>query len=1402
MVSRNRVDEIMGEDRTRTRFIDATGGMNANAEPWKVADNEYPAAENMILEGDGLVSRGGSLLVSAANATGDVYKAIAEYTFYDRQGVLTLCVVAAALDSTTVNYHVFTRTTASPSVWSEVTISSGGTVTSTAVPKLLNFKNRMIICDGVDRPKEYNRNDNTAAISLLGIDGPNRKKYLCDFYPAGGTATLDDPFYTNAPYAISLASGASLTALNAYTIDITQLATHTNSACLKLTGSTTADAQISQAIAFTNNVNLTQFLDGSASDDNDYIVFTVYFENMLSMKHFFVDIDTYSASAWASGHGYWRRLELTQAILNANDWGGAPGNNNGRYFVKLTKQAFLDSTDAEDLDWTAVTDAFSWATVKRIRFGIETIATAPTEPTCAYVDLVGMEESPPIVSPSEKVLRSFDPQEAWSPLAPSGMTVGYDYTTKTQGFASYKATIPAVATNVGWGIIQSAEATAKDWGHWAGDEEIKQSDFVAIDIYNDTANAIGIWLTLRFLNGSGEKVGVTKGIINALFPEGARLPMVGILKAQTWTTIYVPLKFMMQTFWLTRKEVVGEYEEDNHLSAELGNPDTDATASIGGGTDAEVAAAEETAWAKLVAIMSAVRTVQIGAKTVNLSSAKLKFDNLRLCRQHLEKGIASFNSVDVYRALDVPGIAERMSSKYPLISEAISLVDRVGGDFLAEQLMLGETWNVDGVQNEDDLFDYQIKTSLLSCLKMEIKGGDTATATLAFSPTLNLNSFGLDIASGTPGYKWARFKKLIAADTYIYADGFDSDISDVITFDAMVSNISSLDFAYIVFTPTSAENGDYFAFDMASSDLSVFFGLSKARNNKWMSFRVHKSDFIRYGTTAGITWGDIATLSLIIGTKGSDTVTVRIDNMNLKSSGALKGQYYYKVLYRGEESVSRPSEASLVLPASQVDAYLDSIPVSSDTRVLYKDIYRMGGDAAQFKLVDTIGNAVTTYVDKKMDNMLGPVLDDNNYEPPVAACMWEHRNRLWFGNTKLHTSRVLWSRSFNPTSFPIENYMDVDPNINGVVTGGISRGDDQLVFKTGSISKIVESGDRYWDIQIPGKIGCDCPNTICKATDSIYWIHNKKAYRMDGDRVDEVFGHKVKPMFAYADSTAAAVVHGERVLFAVKRAAGSTVNDVIISYNTVFGKWESVFVGSGYDVSAMFSSVIDGKLYGAKSALSSVLTPTAKNYLTVSDYFTAAQFNIVGHGYVEEEAATVTSSVAGYVGSYHVAVLNDNSFLLYVSSLMDPLRYSATATGAVSVLRPVSYGTIFELLTGTADNHGTGITDAAIVAMITPKHIPGYEKRVEGFEIFVTSTKTGAESAACLSIQPIIDYLTTNTLTDTFELGDSVSPQIKSIKVRGEDVANFLGVKISCSAAAGAWKYLMSVFEYIIETDQ
>ena len=459
--------------------------------------------------------------------------------------------------------------------------------------------------------------------------------------------------------------------------------------------------------------------------------------------------------------------------------------------------------------------------------------------------------------------------------------------------------------------------------------------------------------------------------------------------------------------------------------------------------------------------------------------------------------------------------------------------------------------------------------------------------------------------------------------------------------------------------------------------------------------------------------------SIIIGTKGSDNVTVHIDNMDLKACGALKGDYYYKVLYRSEETISRPSEPSLLVRCAQTDVYLSSIPVSTDTRVLYKDIYRMGGDVSQYRLVDSIGNSVDTYVDTKLDSILGSVMDDNNYEPPVASCMWEHRNRLWFGNTKSHKSRILWSKSFNPTSFPIENYIDVNPNIYGSVIGGISRGDDQIVFKDHCVSKIVESGDRYWDVLLDKTVGCSSKDSICSQNGIVYWLFNKKPYRMDGDRVDNVFGHKVQNLFAYADSSTKTISHNGRILWAIKSTANLTANDVIISYNTIYGKWESVLIGTGYDVADMFSSVIDNKLFAARSHY--VTTGTTPNF--------------------------------------------------------------------------VYTGNISELFTGVSDSGTT------IIAMVTPKHIAGYEKRVEGMMVCVTSIKAGTESSACLSMQPIIDYLKTNTVADTFELESSVSPQMKRIEIRGSDITNFLGVEFSCSTLQGKWKYLMSVFEYIIETD-
>jgi len=1317
----------MGQDRTRTRFVDATGGLNSNTEPWKVADNEYAVANNMLLEGDSLVSRDGSILITgdgnSAKITNHLHKSIAEYTFYDKLGVLTLCVVTTSDDGTNTLFHVYTRTSGASSFTSAGTITSAGVI-ATGVQKrdLLNFKNRLIICDGTNRPLEYNRNYSNTEITLLGIDGPNRKKYLCDFSNPSSADTI-----AFQPYTYPSGGNGNLQKFNAYTIDLPDISKSTDLYCLLLTGNTTSGNEQKHVNLFTNALNLNTFPDGTTSDANDYLCFTAYFENMLSMECLYVDVDTNLGTfEGEASKGYWRRMALTPAILNTNDWGGGIGNNNGRYFIKLTKQEFINSNEAESADWTAGgdTDHFNFSTVKAIRFVLKTITrdggVSASVVAKAYIDLLTLEESPPIVSPSEKIIRSFDPYEAWS-----GGT--YDYTKKTEGYSSLKVSI-----STAWATISSYTGS-KDFGHWTGDEKISRSDFIGIDVYNDSTVEAALWLTVRFIDGSANRIGLTKVINNGKLPEASRLPIIGLLKPQTWTTIYMPLKFMMPTFWSGYKfEKRGEFEDTNHTATAFGNHDTTLTATTG--TDAQIITAEDAAWDALVAIMSDVQTVQIGVKAVT-GAHYLYFDKLRLCRQHLEKGICSFNGLDLNRYIDIPGIVEKVSNKYPLLGGALNVTTKIAGNLIHNALMLGEDWQIDGIQNTDDFFDYQIKTSLLSSLKLEIKGGDTATATLAFLTPVNLNNFGLDVDShnftkfkdkdgntNDPGaYKFARFMKLITGDNYYFADGYESDANDYIEFDVMVSSISNLDFAYLIFQPSSSNTGDYYAYDLVTTSTNTLLGISKARNNKWMTLRVRKCDFKRYGSTDGINWGSITSVVIVIGTKGSDKVTVRVDNMNLKACGALKGDYYYKVLYRSEDTISRPSGASLVLPAMNVDAFLASIPVPTDLRVTHKDIYRIGGDNNQYKLVDTVGYDVTDYVDKKMDSELGSVLVDDNCEPPTAACMWQHRNRLWFGNTKSHTSRTLWSKSFNPCSFPIENYMDINPNIYGVVVGGISRGDDQIVFKSKAISKIVESGDRYWDVLIDESVGCSSIYSICSENGIVYWIYNKKAYRMDGDRVDRVFGHKVKNLFKYADSTAKAICHNGRILFAVKSTSSSTVNDVIISFNTTYGKWESVLIGEGYDVSDMFSSVIDNKIYSAKSSLVGTI-PT--------------------YGYLYELFAyTVTNGIT-------IPSITDNG--------------------------------------------------SAIVAMVTPKYIPGYEKRVEGFQIFLTSIKAGANDVV---MQPIIDYLKTNTVSDTIPLIDSVSPQITSIEVRGSDVTNFLGCEFSCATTTGVWKYLLSVFEYIVETD-
>jgi hypothetical protein len=79
------------------------------------------------------------------------------------------------------------------------------------------------------------------------------------------------------------------------------------------------------------------------------------------------------------------------------------------------------------------------------------------------------------------------------------------------------------------------------------------------------------------------------------------------------------------------------------------------------------------------------------------------------------------------------------------------------------------------------------------------------------------------------------------------------------------------------------------------------------------------------------------------------------------------GNYSYKVTFVTGWGETDPSVASSSIVATNGTVVLASIPVSADSNVISKKIYRTATGGATYALVDTIKNEVTTYTDDLAD---------------------------------------------------------------------------------------------------------------------------------------------------------------------------------------------------------------------------------------------------------------------------------------------------------------------------------------------------------------------------------------------------------------------------------------------------
>ena len=110
--------------------------------------------------------------------------------------------------------------------------------------------------------------------------------------------------------------------------------------------------------------------------------------------------------------------------------------------------------------------------------------------------------------------------------------------------------------------------------------------------------------------------------------------------------------------------------------------------------------------------------------------------------------------------------------------------------------------------------------------------------------------------------------------------------------------------------------------------------------------------------------------------------------------------YSYKMTYvtaNGEESAF--SKSRDILTTTSTTIVLSSLPVSSDTRVTGRKLYRTEGGGSVYYLVASLNNTITTYTDSLADSGLDtsePIKYLVEVEKATTMCV--HKDRLVFGN--------------------------------------------------------------------------------------------------------------------------------------------------------------------------------------------------------------------------------------------------------------------------------------------------------------------------------------------------------------------------------------------------------------------
>lgn len=237
----------------------------------------------------------------------------------------------------------------------------------------------------------------------------------------------------------------------------------------------------------------------------------------------------------------------------------------------------------------------------------------------------------------------------------------------------------------------------------------------------------------------------------------------------------------------------------------------------------------------------------------------------------------------------------------------------------------------------------------------------------------------------------------------------------------------------------------------------------------------------------------------------TSTLTDSVENISANEKldrslfGALKGVFTYVMTYYnssdGAESAASPVSPEFDLSEGGYIT-LNNLSVSQDNQVTNRRIYRVGGNLAQFALVTTIDNTVTSFVDNIKDTeVVGTLLStENAYPAPVGLAFLRQAYAMLFGavGTKLRFTPV-----GKPNSWPETYFLQFAEPITGLVpvANGI------LVFSTYRTYIVVGTGpDSLAQYTLSGDQGCISYYSVQQVGTEAVWASTDGICASSGNR--------------------------------------------------------------------------------------------------------------------------------------------------------------------------------------------------------------------------------------------------------------------------------------------------------------